>query len=106
MNAPFTELVAKGEMTVLRRLHGMLENKSIETKEQFTDLMSAAFKWCGLEYSALANDLGYSPTSVYRWVEGLSAPHKSLWPKIVDWIMKALEVRMENIEQKQRAVLN
>ena|ERR1041385_8852695 len=106
MYAPFTMLVSEGELTVLRRLHGMLEGKPIEEREQFSDLMNAAFKWCSLEYAALADDLGYSPSSVYRWVEGTSAPHKSLWPSIVSWIMKAIEERVQTIQQEKEVTLN
>jgi len=98
--------MAQGEVSILRRLHGMLENKAIEDREQFSDLMNAAFKWCTLEYGLLANELGYSQSSVYRWVEGLTAPHKSLWPKIVTWIMKAIEAKIENISDLNDAVSN
>jgi hypothetical protein len=68
MYAPFTVLVSEGEISILRRLHGMLENKPIEERLQFSDLMNAAFKLCKLDYAALADELGYSPSAVYRWV--------------------------------------
>jgi predicted DNA-binding transcriptional regulator AlpA len=94
LNKPFTALLRKEEVSILRRLHGMLEHRTIENREQFSDLMNAAFKQCSLEYVSLADDLGYSRSAVYRWVEGVTAPHKTLWPKIVTWIMKSIEIKI------------
>jgi predicted DNA-binding transcriptional regulator AlpA len=102
-------LVQKDKLSTLRRLHGMLENKDIEDREQFSDLMNAAFNSCGLEYTKLSDDLGYSRSAVYRWTEGDSAPHKSLWPKIVTWIMDSIEIKIEEIESSlfsENAILN
>jgi hypothetical protein len=89
----FTAVANEGEIAVLRRLHGILEKGAVENRDQFSDLMKAAFKNCRLEYIALADDLGYSAISVHRWIEGISAPHKSLWPLIIEWIMKEIEER-------------
>ena len=106
LNKPFTAVTREGEVSILRRLHGMLEHKAIENREQFSDLMNAAFKRCSLEYVSLADDLGYSRSAVYRWVEGVTAPHKTLWPKIVAWIMKSIEVKIADFSVMDDVIAN
>ena len=91
---PYTKLMSDKEISVLRQLHGMLENDPVKTREQFTDLMKAAFQYGKLDAKLLSDDLGYSASTVYRWIEGLSAPHKSLWPTIVEWTMRAMEKKV------------
>jgi predicted DNA-binding transcriptional regulator AlpA len=101
---PFTKLMSEKEISVLRQLHGMLENDPVETREQFTDLMKAAFQYGRLDAKLLSNELGYSPSTVYRWIDGLSAPHKSLWPTIVQWISHAIEKRVALHDNKSKAL--
>jgi predicted DNA-binding transcriptional regulator AlpA len=98
---PFTAMVVTSELGVLRRLHGMLEFDPIDSRERFGDLMKAAFNHCDLDARALSDDLGYSFSAVYRWIEGRTAPHQSLWPTIVAWIMRALEARITAAEQQE-----
>jgi len=86
--APLTKLFRDTETSVLTTLHGMLDSQSIQTRDQFIDMMNAAFKYGGLNYRELADDLGYSPTSVYRWIQGKSAPHPSLFASAQNWIVK------------------
>lgn len=99
---PFTAMVVTSELGVWRRLHGMLESDPISSRERFGDLMKVAFDHCRLDYRALSDDLGYSGSAVYRWIEGQTAPHASLWPIIVDWIMRTLESKIEEAECAQR----
>jgi transcriptional regulator with XRE-family HTH domain len=87
------------EISSLRRLHGMLESDGVKTRDQFQDMMTAAFGHGGLELRSLADELGYSFSTVFRWHEGRSAPHPSLWPRIVACILAALKVRIEELEQ-------
>lgn len=95
----FTSWMVSQEIHVLRHLHGMLENDRIARREDFTDLMVAAFHHGKLEPRALADDLAHSISAVYRWIEGSSAPHPSLWPTIVQWIMSAIKKRIDEIEE-------
>ena len=97
---PFTTMLVTSELGVLRRLHGMLEFDPINTRERFGDLMRAAFEHCKLDPRALADDLGYSLSAVYRWIDGRTAPHASLWPTIVGWIMHAIERKIASAEQR------
>lgn len=93
----FTTLAIEGELGILRCLHGILEKGVVEDRAQFSDLMTVVFKRCRFEYTALADDLGYSRVSVYRWVKGMSAPHKSLWPRIIEWIMTEIDKQEQSI---------
>ena len=90
----FTSMMVDSEVSVLRRLHGMLENDVVDTRDAFSDLMKAAFEHGRLDARGLSDDLGYSFTTVYRWIEGRNAPHPSLWPCIILWIMKAIDAKI------------
>ena len=90
----FTSMMVDSEVVVLRRLHGMLESDVVDTRDAFSDLMKAAFEHGRLDARALSDDLGYSFTTVYRWIEGRNAPHPSLWPCIIAWIMKAIDAKI------------
>lgn len=98
---PFTTMMVESEISVLRRLHGMLEHDPVESREEFADLMAAAFEYGNLEARALSDDLGYSFSTVYRWVEGRSAPHPSLWPTIVAWVMSAIKAKIVAYDEQQ-----
>lgn len=96
---PFTRLMVTTEINVLRRLHGMLEHDRVASREEFGDLMKAAFEHGKLDSRQLADEMGFSASSIYRWIEGKSAPHQSLWPTVVNWIMKAIEDRIHHYEE-------
>jgi len=95
---PFTAMMVKYEISVLRRLHGMLAEDTVETREQFSDLMRAAFTLGKLDPRGLSDDLGYNISAVYRWIEGRSAPHKSLWPRVIEWIKDAIKQKIPEQE--------
>jgi len=94
----FTGLMVNNEISVLRRLHGMLETSSVEDRSQFNDLMCAAFEHGKLDYRDLSNELGYNASTVHRWIDGKSAPHPGVWPRIIEWIMSAIEERIDAYE--------
>ncbi len=91
---PFTSMMVDGEISVLRRLYDMLENDTVDTRDAFSDLMRAAFEHGKLDARGLSDDFGYSFTTVYRWIEGRSAPHPSIWPRIVVWVMNAIDAKI------------
>jgi len=92
---PFTALAVDSELNLLSRLHAMLESDRIESRDQFADLMKAAFEHCRLDPRALSDELGYSFSTVYRWIEGRTAPHPSLWPRVTDWVANAIKERID-----------
>jgi hypothetical protein len=96
---PFTGMMLDSEISVLRRIHGMLEHDPIATRDEFADLMKAAFQRMRFDARKLADDLGYSISAVYRWIDGTSAPHPSVWPTIVRWIMRAIVSRIHESEK-------
>lgn len=98
---PLTAMVKTTEIGILRRLHGMLEFDPIDSRERFGDMMKAAFDHCKLDARALSDDLGYTFSAVYRWIEGRTAPHPSLWPTVVAWVMRALEARIAAAEEAE-----
>jgi predicted transcriptional regulator len=87
------------EISALRCLHGMLKRDKVNSREEFRDMMVAVFKHGRLELRDLADDLGFSFSTVFRWIEGRSAPHPSLWPCVVEWVMAALARKIEAEER-------
>ena len=87
---PFTGPLASSMASLRRQLHGLLEIKKIQTREDFTDFMHAAFEDCALNPRKLADRLGVSLSTVHRWIAGTSTPHKAMWPIITDWIKETL----------------
>ncbi len=96
---PFTSMMVNSEVSVLRRMHAMLEHDPITDREEFGDLMKAAFQHGRFDPRKLADDLGYSLSAIYRWIDGSSAPHSSLWPTIVGWVMGAIVARINETEK-------
>jgi hypothetical protein len=76
----------------------MLEHDPIQDREQFSDLMKAAFGSASLDPRRMSNDLGFSASTVYRWVDGKSAPHPSLWPLVQGWLMQSLAKEVKGLE--------
>ena len=98
---PFTALAVDSELNLLVRLHSMLEFDQVADREQFTDLMKAAFEHCRLDPRALSDKLGYSFSTVYRWIEGRTAPHPSLWPVITKWIADSIKARIDAVRARE-----
>jgi rhamnogalacturonyl hydrolase YesR len=90
--------MVRNEINALRRLHGMLEHDRVNSREEFRDMMTAAFMHGRLELRGLSDDLGFSFSAVFRWLEGKSAPHPSLWPRVVEWVMGALARKIKALE--------
>jgi len=95
---PLTSFMVSNKLGLLEQLHGMLDNQTVRNRSQFTDTMQAAFTHGELSYRKLADDMGYSASSVHRWIDGRSAPHPSLWSGIVDWVKSEIEARLEAAE--------
>lgn len=102
----YTRMMMSNEISVLRRLHGMLEHDPVNTRDEFCDLMKAAFNHGKLEPRELSDDLGYSMSTIYRWIEGRSAPHASLWPIVVTWVMTAIDTKIAEHEEERYVVVN
>jgi hypothetical protein len=94
----FTAVAIECELHLLRQLHAMLAPASLSSRGQFTDLMRAAFQHARLDARALSDDLSYSFSTVHRWIDGRTAPHPSLWPRIAEWISAALASRIAAVE--------
>ncbi len=94
----FTKVVDDNFLTTLRCLHGMLEDDPIQSRDQFKDLMKATFGRGHLDAKMMSSDLGFSASTVYRWVEGNSAPHRSLWPVVQNWLLASISTEISNVE--------
>lgn len=94
----FTAHIASSEVRRLRLLSGLIQSHPVKSREQFLDLVNAIFGVGILDPKAFANDMGYSISSVYRWIDGASAPHQSIWSKVEAWILDAIRARIESLE--------
>jgi predicted DNA-binding transcriptional regulator AlpA len=98
---PFTTLAISGRMSVLRGIVSLLKEKPIDSREDFSDMMKAVFGYCIFDFRPLSDDLGFSMSSVYRWIDGKTAPHPAVWPTIVAWVVAMLERQIEESEKTQ-----
>lgn len=57
-----------------------------ETVAEFHAMMRHEFAR-DLQANDLADETGYSRSTVSRWVNGHTAPHKVVWPAIAQWII-------------------
>jgi hypothetical protein len=78
-------------MTALRTLSASLRTAPPTGRDGFTDMMTAAFREGGLDVRNLADDMGYSISSTYRWIEGRSSPHPSQWSLVTDWVARRID---------------
>lgn len=99
----YTKVVEESLLSSLRCLHGMLENDPIQTRDQFSDLMKATFGSGYLDPRDISNEMGFNASTVYRWVEGKSAPHPSLWPRVQDWLIEAIFSKVKDLEKLHSA---
>mgnify|MGYP001216093575 CR=1 FL=1 len=97
----YTALAESIELNLLAQLHGMLEFDRITERAEFSDLMNAAFGHCKLDPRQLSDDLGYNFSTVYRWIEGRTAPHPSLWPTITQWIAEAIKAKIDEAQANE-----
>jgi predicted DNA-binding transcriptional regulator AlpA len=103
---PFTAVAMDSELGLLSRVHAMLESDGIDSRSDFSDLMKVAFTNCRLEPRAMSDSLGFSFSTVYRWIEGRTAPHPSLWAVVANWVAFSLKARIDEIVSREAAVLS
>lgn len=97
---PYTALANQKELVFLKALHSMLEADPVRTREGFSDMMSVAFNAGGLDARALSDDMGYNFSTVYRWIEGRTAPHPSQWLQVQAWVRDALDSHIDALAAK------
>jgi predicted DNA-binding transcriptional regulator AlpA len=96
----FTGMLLSSEISVLTRMHAMLEHDGVRDKAEFSDMMTALMEKGRLDPRRLADDLGYSISSVYRWIDGSHAPHPSAWPRVVEWMVAAIGTKLDELEKE------
>lgn len=92
LGGPLTNMMVRSRTNALRSLRGVLEAHEVTSRAAFSDMMAASFGHGGLELRALSDDLSFSFSSVFRWHEGRSVPHSSLWPIVTAWIVEHLAI--------------
>ena len=98
----FTRMMLGSEISVMTQIHAMLEHDGVRDRAEFSDMMGATMQNGRLDPRALANDLGYSMSAVYRWIDGSSAPHPSTWPRVVAWITTNLGQRIDELRAREQ----
>lgn len=103
---PFTTALMLSEISVFRRLYNRLDKNPLVDRAEFSDLMAAMFERGRLDPKRAAEELGYSQSAVYRWIDGSTAPHVVAWPAIVEWIKARLNERIEaagqDVDEEER----
>ncbi len=88
---PLTRSMHDARMASLRSLSEALRTSPPSSREAFGDMMTAAFREGGLDVRNLADDMGYSISSTYRWIEGRSSPHPSQWRIVTQWVLGRID---------------
>ncbi len=91
------------KISLLRRLHGMLEFDPLETEEEFSKMMKTIFNECGVDKNCLLATKGFDAAAVDGWLTG-HLPHKAFWPFIAEAVMKAVNSQINDYEEKTRMV--
>ncbi|MGN6363357.1 hypothetical protein [Asticcacaulis taihuensis] len=99
----FSKLEMTHSLEFLKAFHGMLEFEDVTTREQMFDVLTASFKNRYLDAAKFAGDLGFSPSSVYRWLDGRGLPHRAVWPLVVTWIRRELEGVIANYKAAMKS---
>jgi hypothetical protein len=89
-DTPYTPIIKEARLSALGQVGEMLKQHEITSVAEFHDLMAAVFVHGGMEMRRLSDDLGYSFSTVFRWAEGRTAPHQSLWPRITAWVQQEI----------------
>jgi ribosome-binding protein aMBF1 (putative translation factor) len=79
------------QLSVLRRLHGMLTNQAIEVPEQFGDVIQALINKAGISVQTLANALECSELMIQLWVQDRKLPGKDVWPDLTDSVVELID---------------
>jgi len=88
---PLTDAMASARRQALIDLARSLKDHPPADRERFGDMVQAAFREGGLDPRDLSGDMGYSFSSVHRWIALQSAPHSSQWPTVTTWIVNRIE---------------
>lgn len=89
----FASMVRMRRHDLLCALIDKIDREGIATRWQFSDLMRVAYKHGGLDIRAMSDELGFAHSTIYRWCEGQSAPHPTLWPTVVAYVRSKFEER-------------
>jgi len=85
-------LVWKARTSMLMQFDAVLASHVIETRDQFTEILQAAFGHCGLSIKRFAGDMRVSQSTAHRWISGVSAPqHERMWNDAADWIRAEIQ---------------
>jgi hypothetical protein len=83
----FGEPAAQAKLDFLKTVHSTLAEMKIDERAIFGEMMFNVFNLAKLSEREMADDMGYNITSVRRWIEGKTTPHKAIWPNVRDWCL-------------------
>lgn len=84
--------VWEARVAMLMQLDAVLASHEIKTRDQFTQVMQAAFGPCRLSMKRFAGHMRVSQSTAHRWVAGVSAPHhESVWAGAAEWIRQEIQ---------------
>ena len=71
------------QLNILRRVDGILEFDSINTAEEFVDLMKTLQSSAGVSIAAIASAVQQERRQIETWTNGADVPKPQHWPPIV-----------------------
>jgi ribosome-binding protein aMBF1 (putative translation factor) len=97
----FTRLAIESKVSCIDGILGYLNDSEVADKETFKDLIKAVFgKFVALDQQVLADDLGFSRSSVHRWSHGEATPHPALFGVVATWVKEALVAKRDELKEQ------
>lgn len=95
----YTRVMLQGRVSALQSLSTVIAEREISSNADFIDFLNAVFDHTtGIKKVQLADDLGFSMTSVYRWAQGRRLPRTIVWPTIIAWSQRAIEQKVNETQ--------
>ena len=95
----FSAVMISGKIELIDKIKKEMGRSGISERYLFSDLMKAVFgRSVGLDPRRLSDELGYSYSSVSRWITGRSAPHRVLWRQVTAWIESSLDAKRDELK--------
>jgi len=91
---------ARQKLAFLGKIRAIIAMANIDSNCKFFELMDICFNEIALDEHSLATSTSHNITTVRRWIGARNAPHRSLWPTIIDWCQNALASEIDRLQQE------
>lgn len=80
----------RDQLSIMARLHGMLEFDCPEENSQFTQVFTAMHEHAGIPVETISTGLNGSVPRILSWMKGQELPAREEWPDLMSQVMEFL----------------